>query len=89
MDCLTNREAEKAIIGLAMQDYACAVQLSALADDFFSAADTKALHRAVRRCLSENVTPELITLSAQKDGLSEFSTSAWKLVSLMCMVCIV
>ena len=65
MDCLTNRDAEKAIIGLAMQDYACAVQLSALADDFFSANDTKAIHRAVRRCLSENVTPELITLSAE------------------------
>lgn len=65
MDCLINRDAEMAMIGLAMQDYGCAVQLAALPESIFAGADMQKLHRALQRCMADNVTPELITLASE------------------------
>lgn len=65
MNALTNRDAELALIGIAMQDAPSAAQLAALPADTFSAADTQAIHRAVQRIVSRRGTPDLITLAAE------------------------
>ncbi|MBR3795751.1 MAG: DnaB-like helicase C-terminal domain-containing protein [Clostridia bacterium] len=65
MELLRNRDAELAVIGLAMQDHACAVQLAALPDTMFVHQDTQAAQRAVFRCLQNGQLPDMITLSAE------------------------
>jgi replicative DNA helicase len=65
MDALQNRQAELAILGVAMQDRACAIELAALPEDTFAAPDTQAVHRAVKRLVKKNHTPEIVTLAAE------------------------
>ena len=72
MDCTTNREAELAMIGLALQDATCALQAAALPEAYFSARDTQALHRAIQRLTSSGRTADLLTVSAEaKTDLEE------------------
>lgn len=61
METTRNRAAELAIIGTALQEKACAVQLSALPEDAFSHPDTAAAHRAIRRMVARGDTPDLLT----------------------------
>ena len=63
MDVMTNRDAELAILGVALTDASAAAQLAALPEAYFSAADTQAAHRAVKRLVSRGCTPDLITVS--------------------------
>lgn len=63
MDTTRNRSAELAIIGTALQDKPCAVNLSALPEDAFAHPDTAAAHRAIKRLIARGAVPDLITVS--------------------------
>ena len=65
MNCLQNRDAELAILGLCMEDQSCAVQVSALPPDIFASRDTQAVHRAVQRIVQKGEKPDIITLIAE------------------------
>lgn len=49
MDCMTNRETELAILGIAITDSGCAASLAAAPGELFAHPDTAALHRAITR----------------------------------------
>lgn len=63
MDVTRNRDTELALIGTALQDKPCAVNLSALPEDAFAHPDTAAAHRSVKRLIAKGQTPDLITVS--------------------------
>lgn len=65
MQTTSNRAAELAILGTALQDKPCAVQLSALPEDAFAHPDTAAAHRAIKRLVARGLTPELICVSEE------------------------
>lgn len=65
MDCMSNREAELAILGLSMSDNASAVQLAALPEDAFTGKDTQSIHRAVKRLISRGDMPDLISVAEE------------------------
>ena len=62
---LQNREAEIALIGTSMASKECARRLADLPEDIFSAADTKAAHKAVQQLLARGEQIDLITLDAE------------------------
>lgn len=64
MDCLHNRDAELAIIGTALTDTECAIKLAAVPASFFTAADTRAAHKAVRQIVAAGGQCDLITVEA-------------------------
>lgn len=53
MDCMHNHDAERAIIGTALQDPTCAINLAALPEDIFSLPETAIMHKAIRRLVGE------------------------------------
>lgn len=65
MNVLHARETEIAIIGTAMESRECAARLADLPEDFFSAHDTQAAHRAVRALVARDEKIDLITLEAE------------------------
>lgn len=64
MDCLHNRDAELSIIGTAITDTSCAVRLAAAPESLFSAADTRAAHKAIRKLVADGQQCDLITVEA-------------------------
>lgn len=63
MNVTQNRDAELAIIGIALQDRPCAVRMAALPEEAFSAADTRAAHKAIRAMIADGEVPDLITVA--------------------------
>lgn len=63
MNVTQNRDAELAIIGIALQDRPCAVRMAALPEEAFSAADTRAAHKAIRSMIAGGEVPDLITVA--------------------------
>lgn len=86
MNLLQARETELAIIATALESRECASKLSELPDDYFSAPDTQAAHRAVRRLVSVNQHVDLITLCTEAEKecpdvaqmLLKAAPDAWK-----------
>lgn len=64
MDCMTNREAELAILGNAINDSVCAASLAAAPNELFSGTDTAALHRAVIRLAAKGGL-DMLTLAGE------------------------
>ena len=65
MDFCSNRDAELAILGIAMNDAACAQQLAAMREDLFTGQDTAAVFRAVRRLVGKGAGCDLLTVSTE------------------------
>lgn len=59
---MRNREAEYAIIGIAMTDMEAADKLSALPEDLFTFPATKLMHKGIRQLRADNNPVDLITL---------------------------
>ena len=64
-DVLHARDTELAVIGVAMDSAEAARQVADLPEDMFSAPQTQAAHRAVKRMCSAGQMIDLITLSAE------------------------
>lgn len=71
MDCLTNRDAELAIIGNAINDSVCAASLAAAPNALFSQTDTAALHRALVRLASKGQVDMLTLCTEAQCDISE------------------
>lgn len=65
MDCLRNLDAEQAMLGAAMNDYAAAQEVAALPEGLFSDPRNQAVHRAVKRLVAEGKVPDLVTMDAE------------------------
>lgn len=65
VDFCSNRDAELAILGIAMNDAACAQQLAAMREDLFTGKDTAAVFRAVRRLVEKGAGCDLLTVSTE------------------------
>lgn len=83
MDVTRNRDAELAMIGICLNDRPNAVRLAALPDGIFSALDTQAAHRAIRKLLSDGVTPDMITVDRAMQAEVENPVSM--LADALCM----
>lgn len=86
MNLLQARDTELAILATALESRECAVKLSELPDDYFSAPDTQAAHRAIRGLVSRNQRVDLITLCTEVEKecpeaqamLIQCAPNAWK-----------
>lgn len=65
MDCLHNIDAETALLGAAITDFAVAQQVAALPDGLFTGQRHQAVHRAVKRLIARGKTPDLVTVNAE------------------------
>lgn len=65
MGVMASRDTEIALIGLALQDYSCAVQASAMAEDAFFDRDTQAVHRAIKRQIARGDAPDLVSTAEE------------------------
>lgn len=65
MDCLHNLEAEKALLGAAINDALVAQEVASLPDELFTTPLTQATHRAVKRLTAAGKVPDLVTLDAE------------------------
>lgn len=65
MDCLHNLEAEKALLGCALNDYAAAQQVAAAPEELFADPVCQATHRAIKRLVAKGKTPDLVTVDAE------------------------
>lgn len=62
LDVTCNREAELAVIGIAIQDAGCAAQVAALPEKLFTATETYALHAGVRRLVQSGKLVDAVSL---------------------------
>ena len=68
MHGMESRETELALIGLALQDHSCAVQMAALDERIFAHVDTQAVHRAVKRQIAKGETPDMVSTAEECRG---------------------
>lgn len=80
LDCLHNLDAEKSILGAAMQDMLVAQAVAGLPEHYFTDPRTQATHRAIRRIVAKGGTPDLPILDAEV--ACDYQDTAY-LVSLM------
>lgn len=74
LNCLRNLDAERAILGAAMQDASVAHRVAALPEALFTDALTKSAHKAIKRLVADGKTPDLVTVDAEMQ--SEYSDTA-------------
>lgn len=74
MDAFINEDAEKALIGLAMQDDVVSSQVAALPEKLFAVPEMRACQRAVARIVKAGRAPDL--LSMDKEVQCDFSDTA-------------
>ena len=65
---LQHYEAEQTIIGLALEDQACAESLAQLPEDTFTTPETKALYKGIKACLKDHEIPNLVSVAAKIPG---------------------
>lgn len=65
MDVMQNIDAERAILGLAMQDSACAQAVAAMEEDLWTDSAHRAVQRAVRRMVQRGDKIDLVSLCAE------------------------
>ena len=62
---LQHYEAEQTIIGLALQDEACADSVAALPEDTFTTPETKALQKAIKSCLKDHEIANIVSVGSR------------------------
>lgn len=65
MDVMQNIDAERAILGLAMQDSACAQAVAAMEEDLWTDSAHRAVQRAIRRMVQRGDKIDLVSLCAE------------------------
>lgn len=65
MDVMQNLDAERAILGLAMQDSACAQAVAAMEDGLWTDSAHRAVQRAIRRMVQRGDKIDLVSLCAE------------------------
>ncbi len=65
MDAFKNEDAERAVIGLAMQDTIAASQVAALPEKLFTSPEMRACQRAVSRLVKQGKVPDLLSMDAE------------------------
>ena len=65
MDVMQNLDAERAILGLAMQDSACAQAVAAMEEDLWTDSAHRAVQRAIRRMVQRGDKIDLVSLCAE------------------------
>ena len=65
MDAYINEDAEKSLIGLAMQDAIVAQEVAALSDSLFGLKQMQACQRGIMRLVKQGKNVDLVTLDAE------------------------
>ena len=65
MDVMQNIDAERAILGLAMQDSACSQTVAAMDEDLWTDSAHRAVQRAIRRMVQRGDKIDLVSLCAE------------------------
>lgn len=65
MDVMQNLDAERAILGLAMQDSACAQNVAAMDESLWTDSTHRAVQRAIRRMVQRGDKIDLVSLCAE------------------------
>lgn len=65
MDAYINDDAEKSLIGLAMQDAIVAQEVAALSDSLFGLKQMQACQRGIMRLVKQGKSVDLVTLGAE------------------------
>ena len=65
MDAYINEDAEKSLIGLAMQDAIVAQEVAALPDALFGLKQMQACQRGIMRLVKQGKSVDLVTLDAE------------------------
>jgi replicative DNA helicase len=71
MDCMTNRDTELAILGVAIMDSVCAASLAAAPNELFADPDTGAIHRAIARLAGRGSIDSIALADEAKCDLSD------------------
>ena len=65
MDCLHNLDAEKALLGAAINDEFVAQTVAAAPEAYFTDPMTQATHRAIKRLVAKGAAPDIVSLDAE------------------------